>query len=98
MLHRDGHDEASEEHIVGGVEIINSNLACITDTSSCTNKCANGRIRPPEQISVITDPDTESCATPWSLTTHIRNGVLRPMVHGHDQIFSSNVSLEETKR
>ena len=30
--------------------------------------------------------------TPWSLTTYIRNGVLRPMVHGHNQIFSSNVT------
>ena len=57
-----------------------------------SNPCTNVRIGPPEQISVITNPDTERAATPWSLTTYIRNGVLRPIVNGHDQIFSSNVS------
>ena len=57
-----------------------------------SNPCTNVRIRPSEQISVITNPDTERAATPWSLTTYIRNGVLRPMVHGHDQTFSSNVT------
>ena len=41
---------------------------------------------------MITNPDTERAATPWSLTTYIRNGVLWPMVHDHDQTFSSNVT------
>ena len=32
-----------------------------TTENPWSNPCTNVRIRPPEQISVITDPDTESC-------------------------------------
>ena len=28
MLHGDGHDEAPEEHVVGGVEIVDGDLSC----------------------------------------------------------------------
>ena len=28
MLHRDGHDEATEEHVVGGVKIVDGNILC----------------------------------------------------------------------
>ena len=28
VLHGDGHDEAPEEHVVGGVEIVDGDLSC----------------------------------------------------------------------
>ena len=31
VLHGDGHDEAPEEHVVGGVEIIDGDLPCNDD-------------------------------------------------------------------
>ena len=32
MLHGDGHDEAPEEHVVGGVEIVDGDLSCTHTT------------------------------------------------------------------
>ena len=31
VLHSDGHDETSEEHVVGGVELVDGHLACRHD-------------------------------------------------------------------